>query len=155
MVSLIGFWLTVASARRAARSAENARVAAREALLRIRSQVVVHDLEESIRYLRSIRSANRDSKWDDAIGGCEEALTRLAPLLESRALEDDGQQMLKEGVSFLNTLVTKLDRLRRSASGKVMTASDQEAVGEFVLNLGRIIGRVQARESELGHDRES
>ena len=59
LVSLVGFAATIGNVRKARRAAEEARQAAREAVLRIKSQLLSNEIDAAIRLIREVDKLSR------------------------------------------------------------------------------------------------
>ena len=87
LVTFVGFVVTIWNVRKAKKAAEEARQAAREAVARVGTQILVNEIGIALELVRQTDAACREANWSGAIFRCDDSRARLAQLLEDRGLE--------------------------------------------------------------------
>ena len=126
--------------------------AVREGLARITSQVAMNEVGAVLQVLRVLDSACRDRLWASAMERCDEARTHLSRLSESPRLTITEQARLKEAPNHLRSLMTAVQRLRRSTP-RDLASTHLNRLHEIITALSTTLGRLQnqALEHRDGH----
>jgi hypothetical protein len=149
VVSLVGFLVTILGVRKAERSAEDARRAAREVVLKIKSHYLSNEIERSIRLFREVDKACRGRAWDEAVDRSDEARTRLAQFLNDERFADDERTMIRLAVDFLGAFLLHVQRVSLASPPKNISIPKAKQLHEIITGLSQIQGRLQSATLEV------
>ena len=142
-VTLVGFVATLLGVRKARRAAEEARKAAREVVLRIKSQLLLEEIEASIRIVREVGKFCRERDWGTAADHCDEARSRLSRLPRDERLSEQDWVFLDTSIEALGSLLPHLESLASSAGSKGLSSAKSDQIHQIITGLGRTYGRLR------------
>lgn len=145
-IGLIGLIITLREARRAREAAEGARLAAEEAVSRIKIQVFIEELSACLRFVRKIDESCRERRWKEAVESCDEARTRLARIGESDALVIAEKDSLSLAISQIGRLMPYLQKIRKDPRGRTRSNLPSQKTNELhllITSLAQIQGRLR------------
>jgi hypothetical protein len=149
MVSLVGFVATIIGVRKARHAAEDARKAAREAVSRIKTQLLSDGIEISIRSFREVDRASRKREWELAADQCDEARDRLARFLNDDRLLEHKLKIIQVSVDFLGTFLANIDKMSSASPPKALPTATSKQIHKAITGLGQIQGRLQSMTFEV------
>ncbi len=152
VISILGFGVTIFGVRKAKQAAEGARQAAREAVLKIKSQILSNELEAAIRLVRGIEKHCREKKWGEAADLCDEARSRLSQIPQDDRLTESDRQAINISVDILGRHLIHVDQIRSAPENKTLSTGKLKELHQIITTLGQIYGRLQsiALEFKLG-----
>jgi hypothetical protein len=149
MVSLVGFVATILGVRKAKHAAEDARKAAREAVARIKSQLLSDGIEISIRSFREVDRASRKQDWEVAADQCDEARNRLSRFLIDERLQEHERNTIQVSVDFLGAFLANIHKMSSASPPKALPPATSKQIHKAIIGLGRIQGRLQSMTFEV------
>ena len=144
LVTFIGFIATKGNVRKAKKAAEEAKGAAREAVDRIKSQVLVNEIVTCLQLVRGIDAACRERSWKEAIDRCDQARTALSRLRDHHALGETEQESLVRAVDHLGKLMPYIQKTRNVSPEKDISPQKAYQLHTIITALGQVQGRLQS-----------
>jgi uncharacterized protein involved in tolerance to divalent cations len=152
VITIGGFVATIRRVRKAIVAAEEAKQAAREAVQRIKLQVLTTEIAACLQRLRSVDSACRDRDWKEALVHCDEARTLISTFRDHHGLSEEEKQSLVVIVDQLGKLIPHIQSLRSKHPEKDLTPRRAEEVHTMITTLARLLGRHQTESLEVWDD---
>jgi len=149
VITLVGFIATIINVRKAKRAAEDARQAAREAVARIGSQLLVNEIGTSLQLVREVDAACRERNWMLATFRSDEARTRLATLLDNRRLSETELGAMGSILDEFGAILSDIQKLQAASESKPIAQRLAIRLHKIITTLGRIKGRLQSETLEV------
>ena len=149
VITLVGFVATIINVRKAKRAAEDARQAAREAVSRIGSQLLVNEIGTALQLVREIDAACREKHWTAATFRSDEARTRLATFLENPRLTESELVVMGSVLDEFGIVLSDIQKLQASPESKQISQRLANRLHKIITALGRIMGRLQSETLEV------
>jgi hypothetical protein len=149
LVSFVGFVVTISNVRKAKMAAEEARRASREAVLRIKHQVLVGDVLACLLHVRKVDSACGDRSWDEALASCDEARTLLSKVSAHEALNEGEKETIAIAVEAFGLLIPYVQKIRSSESERDVSAPKRRELHTIITNLSKLQGRLESQTFEV------
>ena len=149
MLAVGGFIVTIRGVGKAQKAAEEARQAAREALLRLGERSLETDIDLAIKLLNEIVSACRGKDWSTAVlraGDAHSLLARLSNHSSFDARQNDDLTLTIKGMSRLNHA---LEIIRRQPSTKDLSPTYFTQLQDAISQLSRVLGWIRSKAFEI------
>lgn len=149
VLGLVFTIVTMIKAQGAKRAAEEASRAAREAVLRISSQLMTTEIETSLQLIRATADLCHGSQWEAAILRIDEALNRLSRLVNRTELDQIDQGTLIAVCGDIGVIMPLLEKLRATPKGTKVPLKVGSTLHGIKVDLGRIKGGLESRMLEV------
>lgn len=143
LVTFFGFVATIRGVGKAKRAAEEAQKSAREAVLRLRSQILVDEIDVGIKLIGSIASDCRETRWKEAMEGSIEASTLLSLIQEHQALLPSEKEAVNRAVEDLGKLTPHIQSIRRKNLNIDISNQKTNQLHQIIIALGKLQGRLR------------
>lgn len=149
LVTFVGFFATLNGVRKAKRAAEEARLAAREAVSRIKTQLLADEIAASLRFVREIDLSCREHRWTEAIDRCDGGRTSLARMRDDPRLADSERNAIIMAVRFIGEFIPYLQQLRKAIPPRDISSQKAKRLHEIIAALSQAQGRLQSEVLEV------
>jgi hypothetical protein len=149
LVSFIGFLVTISNVRKAKRAAEEARRAAREAVSRIKYQILVSDVLACLAHVRKVDSGCGNRAWDDVLESCDEARTLLSKVSAHEVLDQDERKTMSVAIEIMGLMIPYVDRMKSSKPEQHVTATKRRELHKIITSLSKLQGRLESQTFEV------
>lgn len=149
VVTFFGFVATIGNVRKAKRAAEEARKAAREAVSRIKSQVLVTEIASCLQLVRHIDSSCRERNWSEAMKRGDEARTSLSKVRDHQVLDGAEKTSVVSAIEQIGKLLPYVQKIRNDDPERDVSSTKMMELHRIIVALGQIQGRLESQNFEV------
>lgn len=149
LVSFFGFVVTILGVSKAKKAAEDARKAAREAVSRIKSQILVGEISSCLQIFKDIDEGCTARNWNVVMEGCGKARMVLPKILVHQALDDSEKKSIRIAIDQLGNLSPYVQKIRNSEPPRDVSAPKMKEIHEMIIQFVQIQGRLESQTFEV------